>query len=298
VTLPTPTPSRPPDWPAVVIRGLWKTFGTTRAVAGLDLDIPTGSFFGLVGPNGAGKTTTLRMLTGLLRPDAGRAWILGVDVWADLLRVKTMIGVLPDDAVLFERLTGRELLEYNGLLRAMAPDVVAARSEDLLSVLGLTEASRTMVVDYSTGMRKKVALACALIHSPSVLVLDEPFEAVDPVSVRTVQSVLERFCQRGGTVIFSSHVMDVVERLCDQVAIVHQGLVVAGGPVAELTRGRRLEDVFVQAVGAGADELGSLDWLGSGAYPAPDSGAGVGANGGSGVDPGPVAGADHPWASP
>jgi ABC-2 type transport system ATP-binding protein len=247
----------------VAIRGLWKSFNNVPAVAGLSLDVPAGSFFGLVGPNGAGKTTTLRMVTGLLRPDAGQVWVEGLDVWREPLWVKTTIGVLPDDAALFERLTGAELLEYNGLLRAMPPDVVASRTADLLAVLDLTAAADSMVVDYSTGMRKKIALACALIHSPSVLILDEPFEAVDPVSVRIVQSVLDTFRRRGGTVIFSSHVMDVVERLCDHVAIVHRGLVVAGGPVAELTQGRRLEDVFVWAVGAEGAPAGALDWLGS-----------------------------------
>jgi ABC-2 type transport system ATP-binding protein len=247
----------------VAIRNLWKSFGTTQAVRGLSLDIPAGSFFGIVGPNGAGKTTTLRMVTGLLRPDGGQVWIEGLDVWGNPLWVKAMIGVLPDDTALFERLTGAELLEYNGLLRAMPAPLVLARAAELLSVLDLTGAAATMVIDYSTGMRKKIALACAMIHSPSVLILDEPFEAVDPVSARTVQGVLEGFCRRGGTVIFSSHVMDVVERLCDHVAIVNGGTVVAAGALAELTAGQRLEDVFVRAVGAPLSTPGALDWLGS-----------------------------------
>ena len=243
------------------LRALTKRFGAKVAVAGVDLDIPAGSFFGLVGPNGAGKTTTLKMTTGLLRPDRGTAVVDGTDVWRDPVTAKAHMGVLPEELRLFERLTGEELLTYNGLLRGMDPTVVADRSRDLLGVLGLADAARTMVVDYSQGMRKKIALACALLHAPRVLFLDEPFESVDPVSARTIRQVLERYTESGATVIFSSHVMDTVQRVCDRVAVMHAGRLVAAGTVDEVRGGRSLEDAFVALVGASADQSAGLAWL-------------------------------------
>jgi ABC-2 type transport system ATP-binding protein len=263
----------PPGWPAVVVRGLTKRYGEKLAVAGLDLDVPHGCFYGLVGPNGAGKTTSIRMMTALLRPDGGAVWIEGRDVWTDPVAVKATIGVLPDEFRLFDRLTGAELLDYCGLLRGMVPATVAERSNELLDVLDLRSAADTLVVDYSTGMRKKVALAAALLHAPSVLFLDEPFEAIDPVSTRTIRTVLERFTANGNTVVFSSHVMEVVERLCDRVAVVHQGRLVAEGATDELRGGRRLEDVFVELVGAGETDVSQLDWLGARATPPDPAGA-------------------------
>jgi ABC-2 type transport system ATP-binding protein len=249
-------------WPAVVVRGLVKRFDSKVAVDHIDLDVPRGCFYGLVGPNGAGKTTSIRMMTALLRPDGGQVWVEGRDVWADAVQVKAHIGVLPDEFKLFDRLTGEELLNYCGLLRGMAPDLVAERTRDLLDVLDLTGAADMLVIDYSTGMRKKVALAAALLHGPAVLFLDEPFEAVDPVSTRAIRSVLERFTDAGNTVVFSSHVMEVVERICDRVAVVNRGRVIAEGAIDDLRGGRRLEDVFVELVGArdaGADALSWLD---------------------------------------
>ncbi len=251
-----------PDVRAVQVRGLRKSFGQVAAVAGIDLDVPRGCFFGLVGPNGAGKTTTLSMATGLLRPDAGTVLVDGVDVWRDPRGAKRRIGVLPEGLRLFERLSGRELLEFSGRLRQLPADVVAQRSGELLETFGLAGAGNQLVVDYSTGMRKKVALAVALLHNPGVLFLDEPFEAVDPVSARTIRDVLTRFTSRGGTVVFSSHVMELVERLCDEVAIVNGGRVVAAGPVDVLRAGRSLDDVFVDLVGARGWGVGALDWLG------------------------------------
>jgi ABC-2 type transport system ATP-binding protein len=248
--------------PAVAVRGLRKSFGANAAVRGVDLDVPPGCFFGLVGPNGAGKTTTLRMATALLRPDAGTVQVAGIDVWSDPVAAKRVIGVLPEDLRLFERLTGLELLTYTGLLRGLDPDLVLARARDLLEVLGLSDAAHTMVVDYSHGMRKKIGLAAALLHGPQVLFLDEPFEAVDPVSSRTIRTVLDRFTTSGSTVVFSSHVMDLVERLCDRIAVIHQGLVVAEGPTETLRGGRQLEDVFVELVGA-APVSTELAWLDS-----------------------------------
>ena len=247
----------------MVLRGLFKRFGAKVAVAGLSLDVPRGSFFGLVGPNGAGKTTTLRMATGLLRPDAGQVWVEGIDVWADPTVAKARIGVLPEDLRLFERLTGAELLTYHGLLRRMDPRDIAARGDELIAVLGLSDAAATLVVDYSHGMRKKIALAAALLHNPRLLVLDEPFEAIDPVSARTIKGVLERYTAGGATVVFSSHVMELVESLCDRVAVVAGGQVVATGTLDEVRRGRSLEDAFVHLIGADDVGRGGLGWLGS-----------------------------------
>ncbi len=248
---------------AVQIRGLAKRFDQVVAVDGVDLDVPRGRFFGLVGPNGAGKTTTLAMVTGLLRPDAGRVRVDGVDVWEQPLLAKQRMGVLPEGLRLFERLSGAELLHFTGLLRGMDPAEIDARAQELLSVLGLAGAGNQLVVDYSTGMRKKVALAAALLHNPPVLFLDEPFEAVDPVSARTIREVLRAFTGRGGTVVFSSHVMDLVERICDDVAVMAGGRVLAAGTVDAVRGGRSLEEVFVELVG-GAVGVGDggLDWLG------------------------------------
>ena len=249
---------------AVQMRGLAKRFGTVVAVAGVNLDVRRGCMFGLVGPNGAGKTTTLVMVTGLLRPDAGGVRVDGVDVWSQPLLARERMGVLPEGLRLFERLSGRELLEFTGRLRGMNPSDINDRAGELLAVLGLSSADGQLVVDYSTGMRKKVALAAALLHNPPVLFLDEPFEAVDPVSARTIRDVLRAFTGRGGTVVLSSHVMELVERLCDDVAVMAWGKVLAVGPVEDLRGGRPLEEVFVELVGGGAaPEHDALDWLGS-----------------------------------
>ena len=248
---------------AIAIRGLTKRYEKKLAVHAVDLDVPVGSFFGLVGPNGAGKTTTLKMSTGLLRPDAGTVRVLDIDVWTDPPAAKARIGILPEDLRLFERITGWELLTYNGLLRGMDPDVIRQRARELLEVLGLADDAGTMVVDYSQGMRKKIGLACALLHAPRVLFLDEPFESVDPVSARTIRQVLQRATAGGSTVVFSSHVMDTVERLCDRVAIMHAGEVVADGPIDDVRGGRALEDVFVDLVGAKPDDTDKLAWLGT-----------------------------------
>ena len=217
----------------------------------------------MVGPNGAGKTTLLSMSTGLLRPDAGSVSISGYDVWSDTVMAKSLIGVLPDGLRLFDRLSGAELLEYHGLLRRLPRDMIAKRSEDLLEVLGLAEDKHTLVVDYSRGMRKKIGLATALIHDPRVLFLDEPFEAIDPLSARTIRSVLHRYCEAGATIIFSSHVMALVEGLCDRLAVMHHGTLVASGPIDELRGGRSLDDVFAELVGARADDGDRVSWLGT-----------------------------------
>ncbi|MEV4705369.1 ABC transporter ATP-binding protein [Actinoplanes sp. NPDC049316] len=249
-----------PD-PALALHGLIKRFDTKVAVAGIDLDVPAGSFFGLLGPNGAGKTTTLSMAVGLLRPDAGTARILGYDVWTDPAAAKARIGVLPDGARLFDRLTGGELLAYHGLLRGMDADVVNKRSAELMDVLELGAGNRTLVVDYSAGMKKKIGLACAMLHAPRLLVLDEPFEAVDPVSAALIRDILHRYVAGGGTVVFSSHVMAVVERLCSHVAIMADGTIRVRGTLAEVRGDRSLEDVFVEVVGGRTATGSELAWL-------------------------------------
>jgi ABC-2 type transport system ATP-binding protein len=246
---------------ALALRGVVKRFDTKLAVAGVTLDVPSGSFYGLLGPNGAGKTTTLSMAVGLLRPDGGHAYVLGHDVWADPVAAKRRLGALPDSVRMFDRLTGAELLAYNGLLRGMAADVVDARARELLDVLGLADAGRTLVVDYSAGMKKKIGLACALLHAPRLLVLDEPFEAVDPVSAALIRDILHRYVAGGGTVIFSSHVMQVVEKLCTHVAILADGVIRAVGTLDEVRRGRDLEDVFVEVVGGRVATGAELSWL-------------------------------------
>ena len=249
---------------ALALRGLTKAFGGRAVVHAVDLDVPAGSFFGLVGPNGAGKTTTLSMVTGLLRPDAGRVVLAGIDVWADPVAAKARMGVLPDGLRLFERLSGPELLSYLGRLRGMDAATVDARSLELIAVLDLREAGSKLVADYSTGMRKKITLAAALLHSPPVLLLDEPLEAVDPVSARIIRTVLTRYTEAGGTVVFSSHVMALVEGLCTHVAVMHRGRIVAVGDLPSVHgTARSLEDSFMQLVGADDVAKGGLQWLGS-----------------------------------
>ncbi len=250
----------PIEGPAIAMRGLGKRFGDLVAVKGVDLDVPRGSFFGLVGPNGAGKTTTLSMVTGLLRPDAGRAFVLGRDVWSDPVAAKRLLGVLPDGLRLFDRLTGLQLITYAGLLRGMSLELASERAGELVAALGLTEAQGKLVVDYSAGMAKKVTLASALVHAPRVLVLDEPFEAVDPVSAATIRRILTGFVESGGTVVLSSHVMDLVERICTHVAVISDGLVLAAGELDVVRDGRSLEERFVDLVGGSAEVVG-LSWL-------------------------------------
>ena len=249
--------------PAVSIRGFVKTFGKKVAVDNLSLDIPAGSFYGLVGPNGAGKTTTIKMLTGLLMPDAGSASIFGNDVWSDVNRAKRAIGLMPQADEIFKTITGLQLLTYAGMLREMSRAEAVRRANDLLSAFDLTEAANTMVSDYSTGMTKKICLATAMIHSPRVLVLDEPFEAVDPVSSANLKDILAEYVSTGGTVIISSHVMELVEKMCSHVAIINEGHVAAAGTLEEVAQGKDLEDRFMELVG-GRHAAARIDWLNGG----------------------------------
>lgn len=250
------------EGPALELVGLVKAFRGRRVVHELSLTVPRGSLYGLVGPNGAGKTTTLSMATGLLRPDGGTARVLGVDVWADPATAKSVMGISPDGMRLFEQLSGRELLHYVGALRRMPREVTEERATELLAVLDLTDDARTVVADYSAGMVKKISLAAALIHAPRLLVLDEPFEAVDPVSGQAIRTILRRYVGSGGTVVMSSHVMELVEGLCDRVAVIAGGRVLAADTTAALTAGGSLHTRFLELVGA-TDVAGEgLSWLG------------------------------------
>ena len=253
---PSPAP------PVFALRNLTKVFPSGKvAVNDLSLDVPAGSMLGLLGPNGAGKTTTLSMATGVLRPTSGTAYVLGADVWQDPATAKGRMGVLPDGVRLFDRLTGSELLRYTGLLHGMAEADVVSRAGELLDALGLADAGTTLVVDYSAGMRKKIGLACALIHAPRLLLLDEPLEAVDPVSGDTIRQILRAFVAGGGTVVMSSHVMELVESLCDRVAIVAEGRLLADGTLDEVRAGESLQQRFLSLVGR--HDLGeeTLAWL-------------------------------------
>ena len=247
---------------ALAIRGLVKIYGNLIAVAELSLDIPTGAFYGIVGPNGAGKTTALTMATGLLTPDRGTALVHGVDVWAQPQRARTLLGVMPDGMRLLDRLSGPDFLVHVGMLHGLKADTARTRAQELLFALDLTEAGKKLIGDYSAGMTKKVALAAALIHSPRLLVLDEPFEAVDPVSAANIQRILTDYTSRGGTVILSSHVMATVQQLCTHVAIINKGRVVASGTTDEVSQGGDLGERFTTLVGGVRAEEG-LSWLGN-----------------------------------
>ncbi|GAB2463030.1 hypothetical protein GCM10027029_26930 [Conyzicola lurida] len=242
------------------ITGLVKRFDDTTAVAGIDLDIAAGSFFGIVGPNGAGKTTTLSMVTGLLRPDAGTVTVHGADVWSNPVVAKRTMGVLPDRLRLFDRLTGAQLLYYSGILHGLDKKVVRSRSADLAVAFGLEDSLDRLVTDYSAGMTKKVAIAAAMIHSPRLLVLDEPFESVDPVSAANVVEILQKYVAAGGTVVMSSHTMSLIERICDSVAVVVNGAVLATGTMDQVRDGKSLEDRFVELAG-GRKAAEGMEWL-------------------------------------
>ncbi len=258
----TATPKQPQKLQPVVLEatGLVKRYGQTLAVDEVDLEIRQGSIFGVVGPNGAGKTTTLSMITGLLRPDAGSVTVLDHDVWADPTAAKRSLGVLPDRLRLFDRLTGAQLLYYSATLRGLDGATARARSADLAEAFGLGEALGRQVADYSVGMAKKIALAATLIHSPRVLVLDEPFESVDPVSAATITDILRRYTRGGGTVVLSSHSMELVQRTCDSVAIIVGGKVLASGTMAQVRGRKSLEDKFVELAG-GRVVAESMEWL-------------------------------------
>jgi ABC-2 type transport system ATP-binding protein len=244
----------------LLIEGLVKRFGETTAVAGIDLSVNAGSLFGIVGPNGAGKTTTLSMVTGLLRPDAGKVVIHGIDVWSNPVAAKRNMGVLPDRLRLFDRLTGAQFLFYSGTLRGLDRATVVARTADLAAAFGFEDALDRLVTDYSAGMSKKIALAAAMIHSPRLLVLDEPFESVDPVSAANVTQILRKYVAAGGTVVLSSHSMDLIQRICDSVAVVVNGAILDAGTMSSVRKGKTLEERFVELAGGRTNAEG-MEWL-------------------------------------
>jgi ABC-2 type transport system ATP-binding protein len=250
---------------AIETHGLTRLFDGKPAVSDLSLAVPTGAFFGFLGPNGAGKSTTIKMLTGLLAPTAGQASVLGVDLARDPLRVKRQIGVVPDGLGLFERLSGAEQLRIHGQLYGLPRAESRRRTEELLAALDLAEHAGKLVGEYSHGMKKKLALACALIHGPRLLFLDEPFEGIDAVAVSGIRRLLVDLVGRGAVTIFlTSHVLEVVERLVTHVGIIREGRLAAHGTLEEVRGTGTLEEVFIRTVGEeGAGPVG-LSWLGQG----------------------------------
>jgi ABC-2 type transport system ATP-binding protein len=252
---------------AIVTRDLVRVFGQKKAVDNLNLTVRRGEFFGFLGPNGAGKSTTIKMMVGLLRPTSGSVWVGGVDVWKEPLQARSLMGVLPEYLNIYERLSGREFLVFAAHMYGVPNADIQRRAEELLQVLTLADDADKLIVDYSVGMRKKTALAAALIHRPQVLFLDEPFEGIDPVSSRVIRDILHDLTQRGTTIFFSSHIMEVVERLCTRVGIINQGILVAEGTLQELRerasgedKDATLEDIFLNVIGA-RNEVHNLSWL-------------------------------------
>ena len=249
------------DSPAAIsVRNLRKVYGTKAAVDGLDLEVPRGSFFGFLGPNGAGKTTTIRMLMGLAPPTSGTIELLGLPMPERSLEVKQRIGLVPDESLLFDHLTGLEFTEFVGRMYGLARPLAKERARELLTLFELDAEPRKLIGDYSKGMRKRVAMAAALIHRPELFLLDEPFEGVDAVGARLMKEILLEQVRHGATMFLTSHVLEVVERLCDRVAIIHDGKMVVSGTMAELRGSETLEDVFVRVVGA-ERPAESLGWL-------------------------------------
>jgi ABC-2 type transport system ATP-binding protein len=243
-------------------RSLTKRFGDFTAVDGLTLEVAPGTICAFLGPNGAGKSTTVKMLTGLLAPTSGEATIGGLHIRENSLRIKHKIGVLPENLGLFDDLTVEEHLKLNGEIYRVPGQVAHARIEQLLRALALDPARHTLASECSHGMRKKTAFAMALLPNPEVLFLDEPFEAIDPVSARAIRNLLAQFTATGSTIVFSSHVMELVERLCDHVAVLARGRIVWAGPLEQLRGDGTLEDAFVALVGE-SDERPELSWFGT-----------------------------------
>ncbi len=258
------------DTPAISIRDLYKTYGTgaasVNAVDGLSVNVAQGRFFGFLGPNGAGKTTTIKILMGTAQPTSGSVEILGLNLAEHSLTIRKQLGLVPDDTLLFDYLTGFEYLEFIARLYGMPRNLARERGRELLDLFELTAGNeRKLIGEYSKGMRKRVAMAAALIHKPRIFLMDEPFEGVDAVGARLMKDILLEQVRHGATVFLTSHVLDVVERLCDDIAIVNHGKIVAHGSVAELSAQTSdglttLEDIFVRIVGA-ERRSESLNWL-------------------------------------
>ncbi len=261
---------------AVETFDLVKRFGDFTAVDHITLRVRRGSFFGFLGPNGAGKSTTIKMLTGLLGPTSGKMRVLGRDLEMVPLEVKQRIGVVPEDLNLFERLTGAEMLAFTGRMYGLRKQEIAERAPELLELMELEAEPKKLIVEYSHGMKKKLSLACALIHRPEILFLDEPFEGIDAIASRTLKGLLSRLTERGLTVFLTSHVLEIVERLCSDIAIISQGKLLAFGSLEELKKGIRvnddgqhehpvsLEEYFIHIVGGtrSGNEEEVLQWLG------------------------------------
>jgi ABC-2 type transport system ATP-binding protein len=261
--------------PAVQTFSLVRRFGDFTAVDHIDLSVARGSFFGFLGPNGAGKSTTIKMLTGLLAPSSGKMLVLGRDMQSEALEIKRRIGVVPEDLNLFERLTGAEMLSFTGRMYGLSNQEINERAPELLELMELQDEPRKLIVEYSHGMKKKLSLACALIHRPEILFLDEPFEGIDAIASRTLKDLLLRLTERGLTVFLTSHVLEIVERLCSDIAIIARGKLLAAGPLDELRKGIRvaddgrdtgpvsLEDYFIQVIGGtrSTSEAEVLQWL-------------------------------------
>jgi ABC-2 type transport system ATP-binding protein len=246
--------------PAILVRDLKKSYGSKAAVSGVDLEVPRGSFFGFLGPNGAGKSTTIRILTSLIPADSGYIEILGMRLPEDEMEIKKRIGLVPDESLLFDRLTGAEFLEFVGRMYGLDRGVAIDRARGLLELLELPN-DRKIIGEYSKGMRKRVAMAASLIHHPELFLMDEPFEGVDAVGARLMKDILTDQVRRGATVFLTSHVLEVVERLCDRIAIINHGVIVTAGTLEELRAGGgSLEDAFVRVLGA-ERQLERLDWL-------------------------------------
>jgi ABC-2 type transport system ATP-binding protein len=274
------------DAPAIATERLTRRFGELVAVQDVNLQVAPGQFFGFLGPNGAGKSTTIKMLTGLLAPTDGRIQVLGLDLTQNPVEVKRQIGVVPEGMALFGRLTGMEYLNFVGRMYGLDRETAAKRAAELLDFMQLTDQPKALVTDYSHGMQKKLALAAAVIHGPKVLFLDEPFEGVDAIASGTLKAMLQRMIARGATIFLTSHVLEIVERLCSHVAIIHQGRLVAQGSLEELRAGVEsqaaaalagtagagaalpapgekltLEQIFLRIVG-GSRRAEELSWLG------------------------------------
>jgi ABC-2 type transport system ATP-binding protein len=277
------------DGPAISTQNLTRRFGELVAVDDVNLRVAPGQFFGFLGPNGAGKSTTIKMLTGLLAPTSGRVEILGQDLQANPVEVKRQIGVVPEGMALFGRLTGAEYLNFVGRMYGLGRSVASQRAAELLEFMQLANQPKALVADYSHGMQKKLALAAAVIHGPRILFLDEPFEGVDAIASGTLKAMLQRMIARGATIFLTSHVLEIVERLCSHVAIIHRGRLVAQGSLEELRSGVQaqaaiaagngepsgpsgapaisgekltLEEIFLRIVGGSRSSEGELSWLG------------------------------------
>jgi ABC-2 type transport system ATP-binding protein len=246
---------------AIETRALRKVYGDKAALDGVDLKVPAGSFFGFLGPNGAGKTTMIRLVAGLAPPTSGEIRLFGLPLEAESSEIKRQIGIVPEESLLFDQLNGAEMLEFAGRMYGLHRAVARQRARELLELFELDGAGRKLIADYSKGMRKRLAMAAALIHRPRLFLLDEPFEGVDAIGARLMKQLLEEQVRAGATIFLTSHVLEVVERLCDRVAVIDRGRLVLEGLVSELAAGSRtLEDVFVEVVGA-ERQAPPLAWL-------------------------------------